>query len=128
MIRFLSNVSHRTFRWVTLFWTLVILFLTLSEQSADKGWLSQIPHIDKVVHFGIFFIWSLFLSLCYRKHPFTEFLSSSSIILAGMLLGFITEYLQSYIPNRSADVLDFITDMAGIGAGLVFTFIIKKNK
>ncbi|MFY0626064.1 MAG: VanZ family protein [Reichenbachiella sp.] len=112
---------------ITIIWTLVILFATLSESDGEKSWLAQIPHFDKLVHACLFFIWSTTLGMSFKTHPAKNVFSFALVIMAGILLGFGTEYFQTYVPGRTADPLDFIFDSLGLGFGLVFTFIIKNK-
>jgi len=125
MISVVTRISPSVYRWLTLGWTLIVLYATLGERPVEPP---NIPFGDKIIHASLFMIWAFFLSLCFKKHPFTEFLTLSIVILSGMLLGFMTEYLQAYMPGRSPDPVDFIVDVIGMGFGLIFTFIIKKNE
>lgn len=95
-------------------WAIVIFILcTLPGQDLPDPHLN-IPHLDKIVHFGMFFIMALLL--CNELEYQTRFslrkifLISVSVIF---LYGGIIEILQKYFFNRSGDVLDLLADVAG---------------
>ena len=78
----------------------------------------NIPHFDKVVHFGLFFVFCLLLFRPFRKlnlHPYL-YAPSISLFLAALL-----EVVQQTISNsRSSNLYDFIANTAGILASIVF--------
>lgn len=92
-------------------WSMIILFFTLSPNATDSAPMLDIPHFDKVGHFGIFFILSilLFLAISNLKRRNIWIL----IIFYCAFLGFLTEYFQTKIEGRSGDIMDFIADMTG---------------
>lgn len=67
-----------------------------------------IPHLDKVVHFGLFFILAASMHYAFRLRY-----RWSLVILFGYAVA--TEVIQYYIPGRGADIYDVIADMAGAG-------------
>ncbi|MFY0651424.1 MAG: VanZ family protein [Cyclobacteriaceae bacterium] len=97
-------------------WSLIILFFTLSPKGPEVAPLIDIPHFDKVGHFGLFFILSLLLYYPIKSydHKFKWLFFWCYNIIMGMG----TEYIQTFIPNRSGDVFDFIANMLGTGIGL----------
>ena len=94
--------------------------------------LSRFPHsiwglhTDKLVHFALFFPFPIFAYLSYDK---TRYNTGSSIlfILATFILGFIvagaTEYVQRFLPYRTADETDMRADLIAIGAGCLLVLI-----
>lgn len=95
-------------------WAIVIFILcTLPGQDIPDPHLN-IPHLDKMVHWGMFFIMALLL--CNELEYQTRFslrkifLISVSVIF---LYGGIIEILQEHFFNRSGDVLDLLADVAG---------------
>jgi VanZ family protein len=107
---------------LTLGWTCAILFLTL-KPGDGSGIEIPIPHLDKLVHFGLFFIEGYFLSasrLFEKRRIFFP-------LLIGLVLGSLTEYLQIFIPGRSGDLFDLLADMIGVMCGiLVYSFVKRK--
>jgi VanZ like family len=101
-------------------WTLVILVLCwtpgaiVNELEQGSPWL-QIPDLDKVIHWGIFTIFTL-LWLRTGTSP-RRYLW---VGLAGLALAVITEVGQNILPvGRDGEVGDTITDLIGVAIGLV---------
>lgn len=101
---------------------MIILFFTLSPKGPDSLPLIDIPHFDKIGHFGLFFILSIFLFLAVsntkRKITWLVTIGYCSF------LGVLTEYVQTKIEGRSGDIMDFIADMlGGICGALLISYI-----
>jgi VanZ family protein len=74
----------------------------------------KIPNIDKIAHFGFFFVQSILVSLIlYLQTKFNYM----PIVLISTLLSFVyggsIELLQQAYFNRTCDVLDLIADVTG---------------
>ena len=87
-----------------------------------------IPHLDKVVHCGMFgcvtvcYYWDYYK--VYKKVPYL-WLTIVSVVLFGAL----TEIMQTYVPGRSCDYRDLIADTTGIMlATIVARWGVKKYK
>ncbi|MFT7203900.1 MAG: VanZ family protein [Algoriphagus sp.] len=112
-------ISKRSlFTILVLGWSIIILFFTLSPKGPDSLPLIDIPHFDKVGHFGIFFILSMFLFLAASN--ITKKKTWLITICYCAFLGFLTEYLQTKIEGRTGDIMDFIADMLGGLCGALF--------
>lgn len=107
-----------------LLWILVIFALcTMPPQDVPEPGI-EIPHLDKVVHFGMFFIMSLLI--CYRfERPALKSIYGIAIGFS-FLYGGLIEILQHYFFNRGGDVLDLLADVAGGVAGCVLFPTVKK--
>jgi len=74
----------------------------------------NINHLDKMVHFGFFFIQSILVSLLFRfrtlKSYFPIVIFST---IQALLYGGIIEFLQNEFFNRTGDVNDLIADGLG---------------
>lgn len=72
-----------------------------------------IPHLDKVVHCGMFgfvtlcFYWDYYKAL--KKAPHLWITLVSVVVFGGM-----TEIMQAYVPGRSCDYRDLIADTIGV--------------
>jgi VanZ family protein len=78
----------------------------------------NIPHFDKIVHFGLFFIFCLLLFRPFKikKRNPLFFAPAVSLILAAML-----EITQQIISNtRNSNLYDFMANAAGIAFSIVF--------
>jgi VanZ family protein len=84
-----------------------------------------ILHFDKICHFGYFFggagLLSAFLFRLNAEKPDWGRIFALCMV-AGMIVGRLDEWHQSWVPNRSGDdINDFLADMVGTLCGaLVF--------
>ena len=86
----------------------MITLLTISYLVFSRpGYNQSIPHIDKMGHFGSFFILSALTHLAFR--PKWLYLLLGLIGYAGLI-----EVVQSYLPYRSASWADLAADILGI--------------
>ena len=96
----------------TLFWLALIgsyIFAVVPQDMAPKvGSLS-----DKSIHFIAFAVLTLLLRFAYSITWFQTFL------LLFVYAVFI-EFSQFFTPNRSAELLDIVADVIGVGIGLLF--------
>ncbi|MBP3888453.1 MAG: VanZ family protein [Cellulosilyticum sp.] len=106
----------------------VILVLVGILMPGDDVPSVGIPHLDKVVHCGMFgcvtvcYYWDYYK--VYKKVPYL-WLTIVSVVLFGAL----TEIMQTYVPGRSCDYRDLIADTTGIMlATIVARWGVKKYK
>jgi len=115
-------IEHRvtTYRgMIAVLWTLVILTLcwlpssVLQEVEKDSSWF-QIPNLDKLVHWGIFLLFSLlWLRVGSSRWRFLW------VALAGLVLAVVTEVVQLLpIIGRDGNIGDAVTDCIGVLIGL----------
>ncbi|MCG6190736.1 VanZ family protein [Maribellus maritimus] len=89
--------------------------------------LLQIPHFDKMVHFGLFFIFSLLLFRPFKKLG-TRYLLWAPLT-AILLSGFLESIQRTISATRSSNIYDFIANMSGILFSIVaFQFFISGKK
>lgn len=116
---------------LAVLWTIVILvlcwtppvFLHVSERT---GSITQLLHLDKIIHAGIFTVFSV---LWLRTRPVAK-RWYVSVLLAGTALAAITEIVQNLpIINRDGNFEDFIADFAGVLFGFpLFHWLEQKLK
>ena len=106
---------------------LMYLSLTDSEKFA-KVQLTSIPNIDKIVHFGMYFIMMSVIIVEHRKNirnPTNLFL----IALIPLSYGILMEILQlTLTSSRSGDFYDALFDGAGILTSVLLWLLIKLAK
>ncbi len=103
-----------TYSILTIGWSVAILFLTLSPDTGVGGfWLLKIPGMDKVAHFGLFFILAVLAFLFNIKNQANVIWA----LLYVIIIAIVSEYGQSYVEGRTSDVLDFVADMVGMIVG-----------
>ena len=107
----------RIYRLVFL---LLVLFISYAAVTPVEGGAS-LPYIDKLLHFVAFLILTFFMDLSIKK---PLLLSKEALILL-ILYAFLIELVQYFLSYRSAEVLDFISDLLGI---LVYLYFAPKIK
>jgi VanZ family protein len=107
-----------------------ILYLSLANASnfQEPSFLN-IPHLDKIVHFGMYF--SLSVSIFVENRKSINSLEKSLLVsLIPFAYGILMEILQMFTTTRSASLGDGIADLTGIIFALFVwhTFLSKKLK
>ena len=95
-------------------WVALTLTLT-SIPHPEFG--SSFPAADKIAHFGFYGV-AGFLFVLWRRETGTG--AAAAVIWAAIfasLLGAVDEVHQQWIPGRSMELLDWVTDVAGGTAG-----------
>lgn len=111
-----------------IFWLGIICYgLFTPPGNLPRTALFNIPHFDKLVHFGLFFVFCLLLFRPFKR------LKKNHLILApfiSLILAAALESAQHIITSsRSSNVYDFLANAAGIfAATLVFQFLISGRK
>ena len=104
--------------WTAMAWTLLILGicwipsnrLPIPESPDSSIWKLKVPHADKIIHFGVFAIYTI---LWFRTNPSPRF--RRSVVIFGLLLAVISEIGQSHPwVRRDPDILDIAADVAGV--------------
>lgn len=101
-----------------------------AASSKDTSSVSLPNHIDKLIHFVEYGILCLFV--CWVVSSF-QIKSAKMFYLLTIgitsLYGMFDEFHQSFTPNRSADILDWLADTAGAATVcLLWHVFIHKNK
>jgi len=79
----------------------------------------KFPHLDKFFHFFEFLGLSLLLCLGFFKSlKSSSWIKSTLTLLSSIFLGFLDEFHQLFVPQRSFDFLDMVADFLGIMAGI----------
>ena len=97
--------------WLLFSSLLLVLIVTLMPGDGKVAG----NYLDKVVHFSVFLFLSI--SIC-NKYIKTKKLVE--ILFFAIMLGFITEVLQQFIPGRNTDIYDAIADTLGVIVGYYF--------
>jgi len=86
----------------------------------------QIPHFDKMVHFGLFFIFCLLLFRPFKRLDLKQYYwAPATAIFFGALLESIQRTLST---SRSSDINDFFANTAGIAASVLFFLLFVSGK
>jgi len=125
-------MAHLFLRYkTTIFISLVVLLLsTIPGSSLHKVPIIEIPNLDKLIHFIMYF--SLATAILLDVYKEYDKLSSKAIwtaILFPFFYGVLMEFLQKYfVENRTADVLDALANTVGLLTALIFFLKFKKYK
>ena len=118
--------------WAICFiaWFIVLNLLSHGNRFHPPGTFAfNIPHLDKVVHFGYFFGGGGLLSaaLFFKSHP--SWLKLTIIVTLSLsLIGVWDEYHQSFFENRTGnDPGDWLADTLGALSG-AFVFRLTHRK
>ena len=105
--------------WKPLLWIVVIAVLSLIPGDDLPKDTFFIPHLDKMVHIGMYFMSCLFLISPFEKIRIGK--GYFAAFIASLFLGALFEILQDTIAiNRSGNVEDFVADLIGAALALVF--------
>lgn len=110
-----------------IMWASVIFALCAmpGKDIPDPG--INIPHLDKVVHFALFFVMSLLIRNAFEyEAQHTLRLIRLFCIFFAFAYGGTLELLQHYFFNRTGDWLDLLADVTGGIAGYQFYPEIKQ--
>ena len=105
----------------------LLFFLLLSIATVLFLWqfpntgAQSIPYLDKLVHFGIFFVLAMTFHRAFA-------LSAKLSLLFLACYGLAIEIAQSYAPGRGADVYDWVADAFGVIAYFALHHIRKKSR
>ncbi len=107
--------SSRFWSLCFLLWFILLNFLSHGDKFHPDYPPIEIPHLDKIIHFGYFFGGAGLLSAAYffKKHPsWTRLVLGITLTLS--LIGIWDEYHQSFFQNRSGnDLGDWLADTLG---------------
>lgn len=105
---------------------LLLLYLSLADPAKfPKAELTRIENIDKIVHFGMYFIMMSVIIIEHRKsirNPVNLFLMALIPLSYGVLMEILQLTLTS---TRSGDFYDALFDAAGILTSVLLWFLIK---
>ncbi|WP_111979661.1 VanZ family protein [Algibacillus agarilyticus] len=102
--------------FLALFALAIVAFTVLFLKKVPHG-LQSYTHLDKLAHFGIFFILSFAVNKAFTYDIYTK---AISLVMYGAAI----EVIQSRIANRSGSWLDLLADAVGIAT---FFLMLKYN-
>lgn len=117
--------------WKAISWGILIIVLSMmSSSSIEKIAIFKFRHIDKVVHFCLYFVFTIFLISGFKRNNYNVYLKPARLIIIILIFtsfGILMEIFQlEFTTTRSAELLDFVADaVGGIAAVLVYQKLIK---
>ena len=113
-------------QYLAIIWAVIVLILCDLPLENVSGQIPVFEGMDKLVHTGFFFVLTvlLFYGKIRQQGSYSfRILTIVKILLITATLGAGIEILQwKVFTYRSADILDFFTDMVGVGMG-IFSYI-----
>lgn len=114
--------------WAVLWAMIVVVLCSLPSAATDN--VPKFPGIDKLVHSGFFFVFTvlLYYGAIRRVGTFRpSWRISIRVVIFSCVFALFTEYLQWKIfTYRSAEVWDLFADAVGTGMG-VFAYLLLHN-
>lgn len=100
--------------------SLIILYLSLATpKSIVRTGIFDIPHFDKLAHFGLYFLLMGTMIIEHRK-SLTDTRKLLMMSLIPLFFGITIEFIQSlFTRNRTGEILDGIADAAGVAAAVL---------
>jgi VanZ family protein len=115
------------YHWRAILWIMVIAVACLmpANKLPDTSFFSKIPYFDKMVHFAMYFIFTLFLMSGFsRQYGKTSTKAYVVSFILAFILGVTIEFIQEKI-GRSYDIYDMTANTIGIIASLLLFHTIR---
>ncbi len=109
---------------LTMYWVTLFIFTSIPS--------SRVPNVgvnDKTEHSTAFFILGCLLNLMLYYQDASPFLKKHynwATIFFGFLYGALDELHQKFVPGRSCDIFDWISDASGILIAVYVVFLLRK--
>ncbi len=113
--------------WKPLIWLALICYgLFLPANDLPLKPFLKIPHFDKMVHFGLFFVLCLLLFRPFKKLKMNYLIIAPAISIT---LGAVLETIQHLLSHsRSSNIYDFLANTAGIITSILFFHFFVSGK
>ncbi|WP_163935973.1 VanZ family protein [Paraferrimonas sp. SM1919] len=113
------TIPTKYIQFALIFAFIAISYLVFSKPSYPKV---DIDHFDKIGHFSAFFALALLTANSFPK------LSNFGVLLIMASYACLIEFVQYFLPYRSAEWADFAADMAGAMTYMILHYFISPNK
>jgi len=114
----------RKYSW-SLVWVLLILIVSLLPKRSLPEVDLDIPYMDKVVHFVLYFILLVLYAWESKKQPWNTLIFNG--LIGSVSLSFCTEFGQKFFfAGRSFEMLDIVANIIGSIVGILFYRILLK--
>lgn len=129
MIRVRDPKRDLVWHWLPPILWCVIIFVQSSFATPDT--VPDWPYADKIGHTGIYSLLALLLGRAFntieswRGRGVPVFVAGA---VAAMLYGVLDEWHQSFVAARSADLMDWLADVAGAMLGASFYLWIRSRR
>ena len=101
------------------FYILFLISLYLFFAPFEDDGPEIFPHLEKIVHFSIFFLMTVFLIVGRLKRNYA--------LIFCILYALLTEIIQTFLNYRIGSFFDFVSDILGITFAIFFIFFLEKR-
>ncbi|MCM1034262.1 MAG: VanZ family protein [Paludibacter sp.] len=106
-----------------------ILYLSLLREPHFLLPQPNIPHLDKVVHFGMYLVLAACLTQALVRTKHQGITLYVTALLSPIIYGGMIELLQEYyFPPRTGDWWDWLADIIGVFIGVILTLRVCRKK
>ena len=121
--------NKKLFAWAFWIWVTIILYFTLIPNSIKMkiDVKDQSFRLDYILHFLVYFSLAI-LYLFWKADKYFKVKPKLIVyfLIGGLVLSGLSEYMQTFIPGRSFNLLDFYSNMAGIVVGVIAPKLVFK--
>lgn len=117
----IKNISKHKYKILAVSYTLWLTAISLTPMEGID--LPSFSYADKIVHFFLYFLLTVFWLLAYPKLWHKRFLFICAVILWGIGIEFLQEF---FIPSRSGEILDALANTIGGLSGMLLYHKIKR--
>ena len=122
---------YRYLFWVGYFAVLITTFLPVTGELNKINIGPEAFHVrlDHLLHFSAYFLICMYYLLGLLK-GITLFEKNSlrKFILLILLLATVTEMVQLWVPERSFNVFDLVSNVAGVGVGVGVVEMVQRHR
>lgn len=122
------NMFFKSFIFSALWMIIIIILSLLPVSNLNVPKIISIPHLDKLAHIFMYFVFTLLLIFGFRTYSQGEFKKSYYLIsfILAIVLGGLTEiaqgiYFSSF--SRQKDLMDFLANTAGVFFALLICYL-----
>ena len=119
-----QNKKFYFYSSLSVVWFLLILYLMIFYRSKAVGLPYQ--HLDKFIHFILFFTQSYLVTKSYFLRIKNLTFSILKVIIPFIIFCVLIEVIQIYIPYRSFDLLDLLMNIFGFTVGSIIGYFLSK--
>jgi len=117
------SLNNKFYFSVSIFWLLLIVYLMIFYRFKANNLPYQ--HIDKFVHFILFFIQSYLVTKTYLLRIKNVTFSILKVIIPFIIFSVLIEVVQIYIPYRSFDLFDLLMNIFGSIVGSIIGYFLS---
>ena len=118
------SLNKKFYFSVSVFWFLLIVYLMIFYRFKTNNLPYQ--HLDKFIHFILFFIQSYLVTKTYLLRVKNVTFSILKVIIPFIIFSVLIEIVQIYIPYRSFDLFDLLMNIFGSVAGSIIGYFLSK--